>query len=145
MIALKRILRYVQGTLHYGLHLYPSHHSTLTSYTDVDWGGCLDTHHSTSGYFVYFGDNLISWSSKRQPTLSRSCAEAEYRGVANVVSKTCWLRKLLLELRCPIQKASLVYSDNVSAIFLSGNPVQHQRTKHIEMDIHFVRENVARG
>ncbi|GKA93000.1 copia protein [Tanacetum coccineum] len=121
MTALKRILRYIQGTLHYGLHLYKSQISTLVSYTDADWGGCPDTRRSTSG------------------------AEAEYRGVANVVSESCWLRNLLLELRYTIQKATLVYCDNVSAIFLSGNLIQHQRTKHIEMDIHFVREKVARG
>lgn len=65
--------------------------------------------------------------------------------MANVVSESCWLRNLLLELHCPTQKATLVYCDNVCAIYLSGNPVQHQRTKHIEMDIHFVREKVARG
>jgi hypothetical protein len=94
---------------------------------------------------VFLGDNLISWSSKRQPTLSRSSAEAEYRGVANVVSESCWIHNLLLELHFPIPQATLVYCDNVSAIYLSGNPVQHQSTKHIEMDIHFVREKVARG
>ncbi|GJZ86161.1 copia protein, partial [Tanacetum coccineum] len=66
---------------------------------------CPDTHRSTSNYYLYFGDDLISWSSKRQPTLSRSNVEAEYRGVANVVSESCWLRNLLLELRCPLQKA----------------------------------------
>ncbi|GAU48004.1 hypothetical protein TSUD_404810 [Trifolium subterraneum] len=145
MFALKRILRYVQGTLHYGLHLSPSPIEKLISYTDADWGGCPDTRRSTSGYCVFLGDNLISWSSKRQPTLSRSSAEAEYRGVANVVSESCWLRNLLLELHFPLSQATLVYCDNVSAIYLSGNPVQHQRTKHIEMDIHFVREKVARG
>nr|GEU92243.1 hypothetical protein [Tanacetum cinerariifolium] len=112
MTALKRILRYVQ-----------------------------DTCHLTSVYCVYLGDNLISWSLKRQPTLSRSSD----RRVANVVFESCWLRNLLLELHCPLQKATLVYCDNVSTIFLSGNPVQHQRTKHIEMDIHFVRGKVARG
>ena len=94
---------------------------------------------------MFLGDNLLSWSARRQPTLSRSSAEAEYRGVANVVSESCWLRNLLLELHCPIRKATLVYCDNVSAIYLSENPVQHQRTKHIEMYIHFVREKVARG
>ncbi|CAJ2647961.1 unnamed protein product [Trifolium pratense] len=145
MLALKRILRYVQGTLHFGLHLSPSPITQLISYTDADWGGCPDTRRSTSGYCVFLGDNLISWSSKRQPTLSRSSAEAEYRGVANVVSESCWIRNLLLELHFPIPQATLVYCDNVSAIYLSGNPVQHQRTKHIEMDIHFVREKVARG
>jgi hypothetical protein len=145
MNALRRILRYIQGTSQYGLHLYHSSTASLISYTDADWGGCPDTRRSTSGYCVFLGDNLISWSSKRQPTLSRSSAEAEYRGVANVVSESCWLRNLLLELYCPIHKATMVYCDNVSAIYLSGNPVQHQRTKHIELDIHFVREKVARG
>jgi len=145
MQALRRILRYIKGTSQCGLHLYSTSTTSLISYTDADWGGCPDTRRSTSGYCVFLGDNLLSWSSKRQPTLSRSSAEAEYRGVANVVSESCWLRNLLLELHCPIQKATIVYCDNVSAIYLSGNPVQHQRTKHIEMDIHFVREKVARG
>ncbi|XP_057450879.1 uncharacterized mitochondrial protein AtMg00810-like [Lotus japonicus] len=145
MLALKRVLRYVRGTLTYGLHLYPSPIAKLVSYTDADWGGCPDTRRSTSGYCVFLGDNLISWSSKRQPTLSRSSAEAKYRGVANVVSESCWIRNLLLELHFPLSHATLVHCDNVSAIYLSGNPVHHQRTKHIEMDIHFVREKVARG
>ncbi|XP_060182837.1 uncharacterized mitochondrial protein AtMg00810-like [Lycium barbarum] len=145
MAALKRILSYIQESIDFGLYLYKSIVNSLVSYTDADWGGCPDTRRSTSGYCVFFGDNLIYWSSKRQPTLSRSSAEAEYRGVANVDSESCWIRNLLLELHCPIQKATLVYFDNVSAIYLSGNPVQHQRTKHIEMDIHFVHEKVARG
>ncbi|KAK4360865.1 hypothetical protein RND71_019817 [Anisodus tanguticus] len=145
MNAIKRIIRYIQGTLDYGLHLYPSSTSTLVSYTDADWGGCPDTRRSTSGYCMFLGNNLVSRSAKRQATLSRSSAEAEYRGVANVVSESCWLRNLLLELHCPIQKATLVYCDNISAIYLSGNPVQHQRTNHIEIDIHFVREKVAKG
>ncbi|XP_074313420.1 uncharacterized protein LOC141648591 [Silene latifolia] len=145
MNALKRVIRYVKGTLSYGLWLGSSSPTSLMSYTDADWAGCPDTRCSTSGYCVFLGDNLISWASKRQPTLSRSSAEAEYRGVANVVSESCWLRNLLLELHHPLPKATIVYCDNVSAIYLSGNPVQHQRTKHIELDIHFVREKVARG
>ncbi|CAH9103888.1 unnamed protein product [Cuscuta europaea] len=143
--ALKRILRYIKGTLHFGLHLRPSPIDSLISYSDADWGGCPDTRRSTSGYCVYLGDNLLSWSSKRQATLSRSSAEAEYRGVTNVAAETCWIRNLLLELQCPLSKATLVYCDNISSVYMSGNPVQHHRTKHIEMDIHFVREKVARG
>ncbi|GKE52089.1 ribonuclease H-like domain-containing protein, partial [Tanacetum coccineum] len=84
-------------------------------------------------------------SSKRQPTLSHSSVEVEYRGVANVVAETCWLRNLLRELHTPLSSATLVYCDNVSAVYLSCNPVQHQRTKHIEIDIHFVRDLVAVG
>ncbi|XP_021986572.1 uncharacterized mitochondrial protein AtMg00810-like [Helianthus annuus] len=99
--ALKRVLRYIKGKISYGLHIQPSSTSSLTAYTDADWGGCPDTRRSTSGYCVYMVDNLLSWSSKRQPTLFRSSAEAEYRGVANVVSEVCWLRNLLLELHHP--------------------------------------------
>lgn len=143
--ALKRIIRYLKGTLNLGLHLYPTAPSQLIAYTDADWGGCPDTRRSTSGYCVFLGDNLISWSAKRQPTVSRSSVEAEYRGVANVVSETCWLRNLLLKLHTPIKHATLVFCDNVSAVYLSGNPVQHQRTKHVEPDIHFVREKVTLG
>ncbi|XP_022023389.1 uncharacterized mitochondrial protein AtMg00810-like [Helianthus annuus] len=143
--ALKRIIRYIQGTADYGLHLGPVPSLSLVAYTDADWAGCPDTRRSTSGYCVYMGDNLLSWSSKRQSTISRSSAEAEYQGVANVVADICWLRNLLLDLHYPLTRATLVYCDNVSAIYLSSNPVQHQRTKHIELDIHFVREQVQRG
>ncbi|XP_021974996.1 uncharacterized mitochondrial protein AtMg00810-like [Helianthus annuus] len=87
--ALKRIIRYIQGTSNYGLHLGSIPNLSLVSYTDADWAGFPDTRHSTSSYCVYLGDNLISWSSKRQATISRSSAEAEYRGVANVVVKIC--------------------------------------------------------
>lgn len=144
MLALRRIMCYVQGSLQYGLHLYLSPIEKLVSYANVDLDGCLNTRRSTSDYCVFLGDNLIPWSSKRQPTLSRSSAEGEYRGVANVVSKSCWLRKLLLELHFPLSQVTLVYCDNVSVIYQSDNLVQHHHTKHIEMGIHFVREKFAR-
>nr|GEW90652.1 bifunctional L-3-cyanoalanine synthase/cysteine synthase 1, mitochondrial [Tanacetum cinerariifolium] len=100
---------------------------------------------STSCYCVFLGDNLLSWSAKRQHTLSRSGAEAEYRGVANVVAETAWLRNLLCELHSPLSTATLVYCDNVTAVYMSVNLVQHQRTKHIEIDIHFFRDMVIAG
>ncbi|KAK4372470.1 hypothetical protein RND71_007854 [Anisodus tanguticus] len=143
--ALKRIIRYIKGTLDHGLHLYPSAPTRLLSYTDADLAGCPDTRRSTSGYCVFLGDNLISWYAKMQASLSCSSAEVEYRGVANVVAEIGWLRNLLLELQRPLRKASFVYCDNISVIYLSHNPVEHQRTKHIEMYIHFVREKVALG
>ncbi|GKD09756.1 ribonuclease H-like domain-containing protein [Tanacetum coccineum] len=120
LAALKRILWYVRGTLDHGLQLHVSTTTQLTAYTDADWAGC-------------------------PVTLSRSSAEAEYKGVANVVAKTAWIRNLLLELHAPLHTATLVYCDNVSAVYLSTNPVQHQRTKHIEIDIHFVSDYVASG
>ncbi|GKB51934.1 ribonuclease H-like domain-containing protein [Tanacetum coccineum] len=143
--ALKRILRYVRGTLNYDLQLFSSSTTDLVAYSDTDWAGCPTTRRSTSGYCVFLGNNLLSWSSKRQPTLSRSSAEAEYRGVANAVAETCWLRNLLRELHTPLSSVTLVYCDNISVVYLSCNPVQHQRTKHIEIDIHFVRDLVAAG
>ncbi|XP_023737818.1 uncharacterized mitochondrial protein AtMg00810-like [Lactuca sativa] len=143
--ALKRIIRYIKGTLDHGLTLLSSPSTQLVSYTNVDWGGCPDTHRSTSRYCVFLGDNLITWSAKCQATLSRSSVEAEYCGVANVVAEACWLRNLLLKLHAPTKCATIVYCDNVSAVYLSSNYVQHQRTKHIEMDIHFICEKVAIG
>ena len=143
--AMKRILRYLQGTLDLSLHLHRTTPADLLVYTDADWAGCPDTRKSTSGYAVFLGDNLISWSSKRQPTVSRFSAEAEYRAVTNGVAEACWLHQLLHELHHPLCRASVVYCDNVSAVYLSSNPVQHQRTKHVEIDLHFVRERVALG
>jgi len=145
LAALKRILRYICDTLELGLLLRPSTAHDLVIYTDADWAGCPDTCKSTSGYAVFLGDNLISWSSKRQNIVSRSSAEAEYRAVANGVAEATWLRQLLLELHAPLRRATLVYCDNISAVCMTSNPVQHQRTKHIEIDLHFVREWVAVG
>ncbi|GKF07875.1 ribonuclease H-like domain-containing protein [Tanacetum coccineum] len=143
--TLYRSLQYVRYTLDHGLQLFSSSTSSLVAYSDADWVGCPTTRRSTSGYCVFLGNNLLSWSSKHQPTISRPSAEAEYRGVANVVVETCWLRNLLRELHTSLSSATLVYCDNVSVVYLSSNLVQHQRTKHLEIDIHFVRDLVAVG
>ena len=113
--------------------------------TPTDWAGCPDTRRSTSGFAIFLGNSLVSWSSKRQTTVSRSSAEAEYRGVANAVSECTWLRQLLRELYCNATQATIAYCDNISSVYMSRNPVHHRRTKHIEIDIHFVREKVAIG
>lgn len=118
---------------------------SITAYSDADWAGYPSTRCSTSGYCIFLGNNLVSWSSKRQHTISRSSAEVEYRGVANAVSEATWLRNLLLQMKIPILHATIVYCDNVSAVYLSSNLVQHQRTKHVEIDIYFVREKVTLG
>ncbi|GJW59836.1 ribonuclease H-like domain-containing protein [Tanacetum coccineum] len=123
LAALKRVLRYVHGTLYLELQLYASITSSLVAYIDANWAGCPTTRRSTSGYCVFLGDNLLSWSSKRQYTLSRSSAEAEYRGVANVVAENVWLHNLLKELHTPLFSTTLVYCDNVSAIYMTVNPV----------------------
>jgi hypothetical protein len=146
LAIVKRILRYVRGTTSYGLHLRGTTSTpSIIAYSDADWAGCLDTRRSMSGYCIYLGNALVSWSSKRQATVSRSSAEAEYRAVANAVAECIWLRQLLGELYVDVPSATIAYCDNVSAVYMSKNPVHHRRTKHIELDIHFVRERVALG
>ncbi|GKA14985.1 ribonuclease H-like domain-containing protein [Tanacetum coccineum] len=139
--ALKCILRYVRGTIDFGLQLYASTTTSLVGYIDADWAGCPSTRRSTSGYCVFLGDNLLSWSAKSQHTLSRSGAEAEYRGVANVVAETAWLR---IEIDIHFVR-DMVTVGEVNVVYMSANPVQPQRTKHIEIDIHFVRDMVTVG
>jgi hypothetical protein len=129
LTALKRVLRYLQGTPDFGLRLRHSATIELIVYTDADWAGCPDTRRSTSGYAVFLGDNLVSWSWLR----------------LMVFVEASWLRQLLMELHSPLTRSSMVYCDNVSAFYVSSNPVQHQRTKHIEIDLHFVRDKVAIG
>jgi hypothetical protein len=91
---------------------------------------------------VFLGDNLVSWSSKRQNIVSRSSAEAEYHAVANGVAEACWFQQLLLELHALLSKSTLIYRDNISAVYLSTNPIQHQCTKHVEIDLHFMLERI---
>nr|GEX89346.1 probable methyltransferase PMT15 [Tanacetum cinerariifolium] len=135
-------LTFTRPYLSYALHV--SSTTQLSAYTDADWADCPVTRRSTFGYCVFLGDNLLSWSAKRQVTLSHSSAEGEYRGVANVVAETAWISNLLYELHT-LFIATLVYCDNVSVVYMSANPVQHQCTKHIEIDIHVVRDFVASG
>jgi hypothetical protein len=94
---------------------------------------------------MFLGDNLVSWSSKRQNVISRSSTEAEYRAVANGMAEACWFHQLLVELHSPLSWATLVYCNNVNAVYLSINTVQHQHTKHVVIDLHFVREHVVIG
>lgn len=111
--ALKRIIRYIQGTKDQSLQIYKSKVDSLTSYSDADWTGCPDTRRSTSCYCVYLGHNLISWSSKRQQTVSRSSAEVEYIGVANTVAETCWIISApytCLQTPCNIKEPNILKS-----------------------------------
>ncbi|GKE31307.1 ribonuclease H-like domain-containing protein, partial [Tanacetum coccineum] len=148
-----RLYRSLAGSLQYltftlpdhGLQLFSSSTTSLVAYSDANWAGCTTTRRSTSGNCVFLGNNLLYWSSKCQPTLSRSSAEVEYRGVANVIAETCWLRNLLCKLHTPLSSTTLVYCYNVSVVYLSFNPVQHQQTKHIGIDIHFVHDLVVVG
>ncbi|WVZ64737.1 hypothetical protein U9M48_014214 [Paspalum notatum var. saurae] len=141
----KRILRYAKGTLSVGLHLSYGSVQSLTAYSDTDRAGCPDSRRSTLGYCIFLGDNLVSWSSKLQMTVPRSSVEAKYRDMAHVMAECYWLRQLLHELHISIPSAIVVYCDNVSVVYMTANMVYHRRTKHIEIDIHFICEKVALG
>ncbi|XP_020271922.1 uncharacterized protein LOC109847086 [Asparagus officinalis] len=146
LLAVERVYRYLQGTSDHGLSLRKAIGSTRAiANSDADWADCLDSSRSTSGYAVFFGPNLISWHSKMQPTVLRSSTEAEYRALAYTVAETLWLRRLLVELGIVLRHPVTLFGDNISATYITANLVLHDRSKHINVDYHFVRERVAHG
>ncbi|CAN6715372.1 unnamed protein product [Malus baccata var. baccata] len=144
VIDVKHILRYLKGTSNYGIHFQPGP-IHLQSYSDADWAGDPNDRRSTSGFVIFLGSNPISWASKKQHTVSRSSTEAEYRALAITAAKLAWIRQLFCDLHISILQAPMLYCDNLSAISLSTNPVFHAKSKHIEIDYHFVRERVTKG
>ncbi|KAK6131700.1 hypothetical protein DH2020_034567 [Rehmannia glutinosa] len=142
--SVKRILRYLSGTVNHGLHFTPdkSLQFNLVGYSDADWASNCDDRRSTTGYCLFLGSNLVSWQSKKQHTVSRSSTEAEYRSVASLVAEITWVRSLLKEINVHTTKTPIVWCDNLSTVQLTANPVLHARTKHIELDLYFVREKV---
>jgi histone deacetylase 1/2 len=136
----KRILRYLKQTQFFGLLLQKSSSSLLSGFADADWAGCPDDRRSTGGHAVFLGANLVAWSSRKQPTVSRSSTEAEYKSVANATAEIMWVQGLLKELGVFLRRAPSLWCDNLSATYLAVNSIFHARTKHIEVDYHFVRE-----
>uniref|UniRef100_A0A2N9HH98 Integrase catalytic domain-containing protein n=1 Tax=Fagus sylvatica TaxID=28930 RepID=A0A2N9HH98_FAGSY len=144
MVAAKRVLRYVRGTLSHGILFQPGP-MHLTVFTDADWAGNPVDRRSTTGFLVFLGNNLLTWASKKQPTVSRSSTKAEYRSLAVGAAEVAWIRMLLCDLHIFLPSSPTLWCDNTSAISLASNPVFHARTKHVEVDYHFVRERVVRG
>ena len=141
--AAKRIVRYVKNTLSIGLNFSKSPSTLVSAFSDSDWAGSLDDRRSTGGFAVFFGPNLISWSARKQATVSRSSTEAEYKALANATAEIIWVQSILKELGVRNTQAPCLWCDNLGATYLSANPMFHARTEHIEIDFHFVRERVA--
>eukprot|EP00253_Pinus_taeda_P029742 PITA_29742 len=137
--AAKRILRYVR-TIQFGIHYSAKATPLLVSFTDSDWAGNPDDRKSTAGYVFTLGSGPITWPCKKQAAISLSSAEAEYRGAIEASKEALWLRQILSEFGFQQQHPATLWCDNQSAIQLYKYPVQHQRRKHIELHMHFIRK-----
>jgi len=145
MGAAKRILRYMQGTLSYGIEYVRDQSVTLIGFCDADWAGSEDDNRSTSGYAFSFGIGVFSWSSMKQNTVALSTAEAEYVSASEATAQAIWLRFVLDDLGEMQAEATPLFCDNMSAISMARNPIFHQRTRHINRKYHFIREALQEG
>ncbi|GJR34210.1 gag/pol polyprotein [Tanacetum coccineum] len=159
--AVKRILHYLHGTVEHVMLIHCSSGSTLQAFTnmlwkgnpdtslkaflDADWAGDSDDRRSKGGFAIYLGSNLISWTTRKQRTISHSSTKAEYKALADTVAQLTWLQALLNELVIRSSSTPILWCDNLGATYLSANPIFHARTKHVKIDYHFVREKVAQG
>ncbi|KAK2990408.1 hypothetical protein RJ640_001740 [Escallonia rubra] len=143
--AVVRILRYIHGTLSRGLLISSSPDLTLSAYSDADWAGDVSDRRSTTGFCIFLGDSLISWKCKKQSVVSRSSSEAEYRAMANTTAEIVWVRWLLRDMGATQSSPTPMFCDNKSAVEIAHNSVFHERTKHIEIDCHFVRHHFHQG
>ncbi|GJV57366.1 retrovirus-related pol polyprotein from transposon TNT 1-94 [Tanacetum coccineum] len=140
----KRIFKYLKGTINMGLWYPKDSGFELTAFSDADHAGCLDTRKSTSGGIQFLGDKLVSWMSKKQNCTAMSSAEAEYVALSASCAQVMWMRTQLQDYGFNYNKIPL-YCDSQSAIAISCNPVQHSRTKHIHTRYHFIKEHVENG
>ncbi|XP_019156546.1 PREDICTED: uncharacterized protein LOC109153176 [Ipomoea nil] len=141
---LKRVLRYVKGTSDLVLFVRRSVSTDIHAFSDSDWAGNPTDRKSTSGFAVYLGGNLVSWSCRKQRTVARSSTEAEYKVLADVSAEVTWLVSLLREIGLSPESPPKLWCDNLGATYLCANPVFHARTKHVEIDYHFVRDEVSK-
>ncbi|XP_052623860.1 uncharacterized mitochondrial protein AtMg00810-like [Lactuca sativa] len=143
--GVKRILRYIKGTVSFGLTFKKPNDTSILGYSDADWARCIETRRSTYGYSIFLGGNLVLQSAKKQPMVARSNCESEYRAMANTAVEIVWVTHLLCELHALPPDRPTLLCDKRSALFLSQNPVSHKQAKHIDLDYHFIRELISSG
>ncbi|XP_019196304.1 PREDICTED: uncharacterized protein LOC109190284 [Ipomoea nil] len=140
--AVIRIVKYLKDAPGKGI-LYANHgYMGVEAFFDADWAGSPSDRKSMTGYCVFVGGNLVSWKNKKQNVVSRSSAESEYRAMAHVASEIVWVHNILKEVGVEVKLLIDLWFDNCALIHIASNPVFHQRTKHIEVDCHFIREKV---
>lgn len=145
LTAVKRILRYLKGTVDLGLTYRKFDGNVLKAYSDSDWAGDRDDRHSTSGSVSVLSGGAINWLSKKQASVALSTVEAEYIALSATTQEVVWLRRLLEDFGVNMSSGTEVFGDNQGSIALSKNPVHHKRTKHIDIRYHFIREAVEDG
>ncbi|GJZ56858.1 uncharacterized mitochondrial protein-like protein, partial [Tanacetum coccineum] len=143
--ALVKVLRYLKSYPRQGLIFQANSTLNLKAFCDSDWASCSFSRRSVTGYYIFLGSCLISWKSKKQTIVSKSSTKAEYRALADVTCELSWIKCLFKDLGLIISSPTSVYYDNASAIALASNPIQHARTKHIEIDCHFVKDKIRQG
>lgn len=142
MEAAIRVIRYLKSSPGKGIFFRKNKHLGVFGYTDADWAGNITDRRSTAGYFTFVGGNLVTWRSKKQKVVALSSAEAEFRGIVKGITELLWIKKLMTEMGLLETGAFKLYCDNKAAVSISHNPVQHDRTKHIEIDRHFIKEKL---
>lgn len=145
MQAGKRVLRYLEGSPSQGILLALQSVAKLTAFCDSDWASCPTTRRSTTRYCILLGSSPISWKAKKQTVVARSSAEAEYRAMALTACEVTWLTSLLKDLGLSNLPATVLKCDNQAALAIAANPVLHKRTKHVEIDCHYVRDQIQAG
>ncbi|XP_038895937.1 uncharacterized mitochondrial protein AtMg00810-like [Benincasa hispida] len=143
--TVKRVLRYVSGTRHFGLYIQHGSDLSVSTFSDADWEANIDNRKSVATYCIFLGGNLVSWSSKKQSVVARSNTESEYRALASAFAEIIWVQQLLSEIGFKHKLAPVLWCDNLRADALAVNPVFHVQTKNIEIDIHFVCDQVLSG